>query len=706
MGNGLLAFAAGLGSGYLKAQQRDYERTRQDVLDAQNKELHDANMDQLNLAKKQRLGLADAAAPAVVNEQAASLGLADGSRTVYDMPNAGDVAGSDFRQLRRADQDTGNQTLARADVRMPAVPSSVGLGDQVQNPVDPQLPTDRQTPVNMSTTPTSGGLGGQIQSPADISAKDVAPASLGLGGAISMPTAPAPTIAVKGLAYDDRNGAKKAADAYNSKDAVIARQAAAYRAAGQPEKAMQLEANANQSMLADFQLSTAQTNHLNELANQKITDRAAANGGDWFKTMADIVTETSLGSLAGAKAEPRVSADGKMVQIVITRPDGTEQVLRKYGNNDQGQMRAQQNLMRVSPTTKIQWLHENATTDQAQSNFDRTHAETERHNVETENAVKTKAQMEFDPLGLNSQPVVPVGAGTGSASQAPGTGSNGTGTASQVIASGVKGPELLKALPGPLADQIKALADGRLAFPAGFALKTPYWQSMLSLTAQYDPTFDAINYGSRAATRRDFTAGKSAQSANALNTVLGHLDSLGQAADELRNTSIPLWNSMANAVQSGTGDPRVKKFEATKKAVVDELTRAWRGTGGSEGDIKTWSSTMNASNSPEQLHGVIGQIGELLESKIGALNDQYRKGMGTTAGGLDLMSQNSAKVLQKIKKRAGIDTPSQNAGTSALTAGQESNAPSNLPRIATPAEAMKLAPGTVFIDANGVTRTR
>jgi hypothetical protein len=133
---------------------------------------------------------------------------------------------------------------------------------------------------------------------------------------------------------------------------------------GQPEKAAALRAGGKQAKLADFQLSTAQTNHLNELANQKIADRANTNGGDWFKTQADILTETGVGGMAGAKAAPRISADGKTVQIVLTRPDGTEQVVRQYGNDDQGQMRAQQDLMQVNPTVKLQWLHERATTDQ------------------------------------------------------------------------------------------------------------------------------------------------------------------------------------------------------------------------------------------------------------------------------------------------------------------------------------------------------
>lgn len=216
--------------------------------------------------------------------------------------------------------------------------------------------------------------------------------------------------------------------------------------------------------------------------------------------------------------------------------------------------------------------------------------------------------------------------------------------------SGLTGDALLSALPKPQADQIKALAEGRMQFPAGFALKSPYWQDMISKVSQYDPSFDAVNYNARAKTRSDFTSGKTAQQINAMNTVTGHLQSLSDAADSLNNSNWPLYNTVANAMASNSGDPRIKQFDATKKAVVDELTRVWRGSGGSEGDIKTWSDTINNAGSPAQLHGVIGQIGELLNSKLNALGEQYQQGMGTTANPIQLVTPKSKQVLNLLEQ--------------------------------------------------------
>jgi len=261
--------------------------------------------------------------------------------------------------------------------------------------------------------------------------------------------------------------------------------------------------------------------------------------------------------------------------------------------------------------------------------------EEQRHNRQTESIGQ-------QGLDLKKQEANPFGAGTAGGNP-----------------NGPKGEDYLATLPGPVAAQVKALAEGRMAFPGGFALKSPYWQQMISAVSQYDPSFDAVNYNARQKTRNDFTSGKSATSINALNTVIGHLQTLSDAADGLNNSSIPGVNKLTNFLASNTGDPRVKVFNTAKKAVVDELTRAYRGTGGSEADIKSWAENIDAANSPEQLHSVIAQMGHLLESKVTALGEQYNQGMGTTANPIQLVTPHARGVLTKLEQRMGDEQAAQ-----------------------------------------------
>lgn len=224
------------------------------------------------------------------------------------------------------------------------------------------------------------------------------------------------------------------------------------------------------------------------------------------------------------------------------------------------------------------------------------------------------------------------------------------------------GDDYLKTLPGNQANQVKALAEGRMAFPTGFALKSPYWQSMLSAVSQYDPSFDAVNYGARSKTRNDFTAGKSAQNLTSINTAIGHLGTLADAADKLNNSSYDTINKVANWFETRTGDPRVNNFNVAKNAVADELTRVFRGTGGSEAEIDRWTNTINAAQSPAQLHGAVKQAVDLLHSRINAVGETYDRGMGTSTDHRSLLSTKAQETLQKLD-RYGEEHSSSSAAT-------------------------------------------
>lgn len=253
---------------------------------------------------------------------------------------------------------------------------------------------------------------------------------------------------------------------------------------------------------------------------------------------------------------------------------------------------------------------------------------------------------------------------------------------SSTAASDVHGADFLKTLDQTTASQVKALAEGRMPFPSGFALKTPYWQNMLQRVTQYDPEFDAVNYKSRESARKDFTSGKSAQAVTSFNTAIGHLGTLAKAAEELQNGSYPAFNTALNFYRENTGDPRVKSFDTARQAVADELTRAFRLSGGNVHDIVGWEKNINAASSPEQLKATIRQAVNLLASRIGAIGEQYKRGMGTTASPLELLSSHARETLASIPggtdliqelggevPTASVAAPATKLPTSGVTSG-------------------------------------
>ncbi len=252
--------------------------------------------------------------------------------------------------------------------------------------------------------------------------------------------------------------------------------------------------------------------------------------------------------------------------------------------------------------------------------------------------------------------ITPIGgAGFAGALAAPGSPADG----------GVTGDAFLATLDAPRAATIKAIVEGREAPPTGMALKTPYFQQLMQDVAQYEPGFDLTRWQQRAATRKEFSAGGPNSPAGAItagNTAIQHLGHLSDAAEALGNRSIPLWNSIANTFETQTGDPRVTNFEAVRNKYVEEATKFYRGTGGSEADLKRDIDNLSTASSPQQLREAINQHVQLMQSKINALQDRWRQGMGPNAGDFPIIQAESQKALDRIAQRAsGQQAPQTSA---------------------------------------------
>ena len=260
----------------------------------------------------------------------------------------------------------------------------------------------------------------------------------------------------------------------------------------------------------------------------------------------------------------------------------------------------------------------------------------------------------------------------------------------------LSGEDYLKTLPKPQADQVKALAEGRMQIPGGFALKTPYWQQMMTHVSQYDPNFDTVNYNARAATRKDFTSGKSAQNITSFNTAIGHLDELDHAIEGLENSDYMPVNAATNATAGVNADraKRLAAFGTARNAVVEELTRAFKGTGGSLTEVEGWEKLLDPNSSPAALKQAVKTAVNLLASRIDSVGEQYNKGMGTTSDPVKLLTPKAQKLWLKLN--GGEQAPASDA------------APSGTPLASpkTKADYDALPSGTRYTDPNGTPRVK
>lgn len=212
---------------------------------------------------------------------------------------------------------------------------------------------------------------------------------------------------------------------------------------------------------------------------------------------------------------------------------------------------------------------------------------------------------------------------------------------------------------------IKALSEGRQALPTGRATTDPYWQSMLTMAHQYDPSLDQADYGKRFATAKAFApGGASAANLTNLNQGLGHLYGLVQAIPKVAGHAgllglSHLLNMGQNYYEDVNGDPGITDYTVHRTALSSELASIFKGKGASaEAEVNKFYDMLGPNSSTAQKKMAAKGLTELLASRIDELGQQYTQGMGTVKQGIDLLNPNAKKQFTTIQ---ALDESNNNA---------------------------------------------
>lgn len=254
-----------------------------------------------------------------------------------------------------------------------------------------------------------------------------------------------------------------------------------------------------------------------------------------------------------------------------------------------------------------------------------------------------------------------------------------------------------QAYQGPLRGLLNYSVDPRLERQAGRG-------GLIAMAQQVDPTYNPSNFPARAASIKDATSGRMAQANNSLNTGIGHLDQLVDAVAGLNNGDFTPYNAAKNAIATIKGDPSVTNFKAVADRVAPEITRIWRGVGGSEADISRDLATLSTASSPQQLYGAIGNIAKMMQSKIDSNQFQYEQAVPGRP--ITMIRPEAEAVIAKLEGLAnGQGAPPKAGAASAPPGGQQFQAGSQQSplQVDTIDTARKLPSGT-FFTLNGETR--
>lgn len=198
------------------------------------------------------------------------------------------------------------------------------------------------------------------------------------------------------------------------------------------------------------------------------------------------------------------------------------------------------------------------------------------------------------------------------------------------------------------------VADYQVPFTSAVArLPGPARDALLAQVKAINPNFQASNFDTYKGTERAFTSGKEATSANALNTMMGHLGTLEEATAALNNGDIQLLNKIGNAIGVQTGKDPVVAFKTIVNRVGPEIAKAYIGGGGGQEERKKIEEDFSPNASPQQIRTAIRVSAQLAESKVKALQDQYNR--GTYGRGKQKLLTDEAESIRQRLSGGGSD---------------------------------------------------
>lgn len=237
-------------------------------------------------------------------------------------------------------------------------------------------------------------------------------------------------------------------------------------------------------------------------------------------------------------------------------------------------------------------------------------------------------------------------------------------TASSAGASGgidwtKTGEEFLDQLPPSMQPLVKGYATGQMELPRGFgAAKT---QPLYKAVMAYDPTFTIGNAASKLQMQKQFadtSPTKAGGQIIAANTAISHLGELSDEAEKLENTGFKPWNWLKQHALSATvGNPELEAFNVIKGRYVEEATKFYRGSGGTEADINRDLKTLSEANTPEELRTAIAKNAKLMQGKVTALKSRWANVMGEKlpppTPDYEVVNSAAQSALERINQRAG-----------------------------------------------------
>jgi hypothetical protein len=114
------------------------------------------------------------------------------------------------------------------------------------------------------------------------------------------------------------------------------------------------------------------------------------------------------------------------------------------------------------------------------------------------------------------------------------------------------GDDYLATLPTGMGQLVKSIAEGKVDPAKAASMRYGNREALMQRVQQYDPTYNQT----RSKVYADFTTGKAAQNATAMNTVVAHMGTVSELVDAQKNGNLQTANAVVNRLRTELGSRR------------------------------------------------------------------------------------------------------------------------------------------------------
>ena len=215
------------------------------------------------------------------------------------------------------------------------------------------------------------------------------------------------------------------------------------------------------------------------------------------------------------------------------------------------------------------------------------------------------------------------------------------------------GDAFLNSLPEKDRALVKKIANYDID-PKTLSTKGGQREKMLSLVTHYNPDYDDTQYANKRRAITQFGSGPQGNTVRSLNVAIEHIDTLGRAADAMKNGEFTPRNKVWNEVGKVFGKTPANTFEGIRDMVANEVVKGTIGNAGALADREEAARKIRAANSPEQFKELMNAWVELMGGQVKGLERQYESSTKNKDFRDRYLTQRARDAIGVAEKKAGV----------------------------------------------------